>query len=127
MLAIGTLTIDEGTITWYSKDEIYFEKSRQTLIGKINQGLFKFRNKICIFLSAAQMSLVVFALENIFVVLQSLNSIQAGTKLSRGFKEKDKGKEEPIEKPKEITHLLFVIHGIAQKLWENSVIKNAEE
>jgi hypothetical protein len=50
----------------------------------------------------------------------------------RGFKDKEKDKDkikepESEEKPIEITHVVFVIHGIAQKLYENSIIKNAEE
>ncbi len=41
---------------------------------------------------------------------------------------KQKSKEnESDDKNIEITHLVFVVHGIAQKLYENSVVKNCEE
>jgi phospholipase DDHD1 len=52
--------------------------------------------------------------------------IQAGVKIKRGYKEKSK-EAELEEKPKEIGHLVFVVHGIAQKLYENSIVKNCEE
>jgi hypothetical protein len=50
-----------------------------------------------------------------------------GTKIRRGFREKGKDPDVEEKKPKEITHVVFVIHGIAQKLYENSIIKNADE
>jgi len=87
---ISSLTIEEGTIVWYSKDDIYLEKNKLGLIDIMTNSLFsKLRNK------------------------------NPGIRLKRGWK--DNSKEESSKKPKEITHLIFVVHGIAQKLYENSV------
>lgn len=61
-----------------------------------------------------------------FLVTKILYFIKAGIKIRRGLKEKHK-ESDSEEKLPEITHLVFVIHGIAQKLYENSVIKNCEE
>ena len=45
--AIGTLSLDEGVVTWYSKDEIFWEKSKLSILDKMQLGISKFRNKIC--------------------------------------------------------------------------------
>ena len=45
--AIGSLTIDDGTITWYSKDEVFWEKNKLSIYDKLQLGISKFRNKFC--------------------------------------------------------------------------------
>lgn len=66
----------------------------------------------------------------------NLGLLQAGSKIKRGFrpkekessKEKDKEKESKSEeKPGDVTHLVFVIHGIAQKLFTNNIVKKCDE
>lgn len=92
---ISTLQFDDGVINWYSKDEVFWEKTKLSMNYFITR-ISNFKNKY------------------------------AGVKIRRGLKEKHK--ESDLEdKPHGITHLIFVIHGIAQKLYENSVIKNCED
>ncbi len=43
---ISSLTIEEGTVVWYSKDDIYLEKNKLGLIDIMTNSLFsKLRNK----------------------------------------------------------------------------------
>ena len=49
-----------------------------------------------------------------------------GTRIKRGWKS-TKLKEDGDGKFKEATHLIFVVHGIAQKLYEHSIIKACDE
>ncbi len=49
-------------------------------------------------------------------------------KIKRGFrhpKSKDTGEHD--DKYQEVTHLVFVVHGIAQKMYENGIVKNCDE
>ncbi len=49
-------------------------------------------------------------------------------KIKRGFRHpKVKETSEQEEKYQEVTHLVFVVHGIAQKMYENGIVKNCEE
>jgi hypothetical protein len=96
-LAICSITIDEGTISWYSKNEIYLEKKNKSVIDKMQHSLSKLRNKII-----------------------------KGIRVRRGWKSL-KIKEDGDGKYKEATHLIFVVHGIAQKLYEHSIVKACDE
>lgn len=51
----------------------------------------------------------------------------SGTKIKRGYVDKKESGTDMDDKPREITHLVFVVHGIAQKLYENSIVKSCEE
>lgn len=48
-------------------------------------------------------------------------------RIKRGMKQKYRDTEPAEEKEQEITHLVFVVHGIAQKMYENGIVKNCEE
>ena len=94
---MNSLNIDEiGTISWYSKDEVYWEKKNKSVIDEMRHGFSKFRNKI------------------------------KGMRIKRGWKS-TRLKDDGDGKFKEATHLIFVVHGIAQKLYENSILKCADE
>ncbi|CAF0849369.1 unnamed protein product [Brachionus calyciflorus] len=95
---VGSLQFSDGVINWYSKDEVFWEKTKLNMINLFTsfKQLANFKNKY------------------------------SGVKIRRGVKEKHRESDHD-EKPQEITHLIFVIHGIAQKLYENSVIKNCED
>jgi hypothetical protein len=93
---LSSINIDEGTISWYSKDELYWEKKNMSVIDKMQHGFSKLRNKI------------------------------KGNRIKRGWKSV-KLKEDGDGKFKQITHLVFVVHGIAQKLYEHSIIKACDE
>jgi len=55
-------------------------------------------------------------------------SFEDGMKIKRGFRHpKVKETSEQEEKYQEVTHLVFVVHGIAQKMYENGIVKNCEE
>jgi phospholipase DDHD1 len=95
VLAIGTLSFEDCVVSWYSKEDVYVEDRKPTLIYK-SMSLFKIKSKM------------------------------PGKRICRGFREKHKDNNMD-EKPSEITHLVFVVHGIAQKLYENSIVKNCEE
>lgn len=49
-----------------------------------------------------------------------------GVRIKRGLKNKVKDTE-PEEKPQDVTHLVFVVHGIAQKMYENGIVKNCKD
>lgn len=103
-------------MTWYSKDEVCWEKNKMSILEKVNFGFSKFRNKM------------------------------NGMKIKRGLKpprpsksENDlltemashcqlgQANENALPREQEITHLVFVVHGIAQRMYEGGIIKNAED
>ena len=43
---VGSINIEEGVVTWYSKDEVCWEKNKMSLIEKMNFGFSKFRSKM---------------------------------------------------------------------------------
>lgn len=99
---VGSVNIEEGVVTWYSKDEVCWEKNKMSLIEKMNFGISKFRSKM------------------------------SGMKIKRGLKVKtpkssENDSADNEEKEQEITHLVFVIHGIAQKMYENGIVKNCDD
>ncbi len=42
---VGSVNLEQGVVTWYGKDDVYWEKNKMSLIEKMNFGLSKFRNK----------------------------------------------------------------------------------
>ena len=82
-IALATLNIEEGTIIWYSKDEVYWERNNLSVFDKMQLTLLKLRKKI------------------------HFNRISRGIELFT---------HERDNQSKNITHLVFVVHGIAQKL-----------
>ncbi len=41
----GSVNLEQGVVTWYGRDDVYWEKNKMSLIEKVNFGLSKFRNK----------------------------------------------------------------------------------
>lgn len=60
-------------------------------------------------------------------LLKSKSKLSSGTKIKRGYVDKKENGTDMDDKPREITHLVFVVHGIAQKLYENSIVKSCED
>lgn len=87
-----TLDIDEGTVIWYTKDEVYFEKNNMTVMDKMHLTFMKLRKKIHF------------------------------DRIHRGYLCPDFTYDHATHS-KEITHLVFVIHGIAQKLDRSKIYK----
>lgn len=95
---IASINLDEGTVNWYSKNEIYWEKNKMSMKDNLKNLINRFNNK-------------------------------SGIRVVRGWKtvkQKDSNAEGD-GKFTEVTHLVFVVHGIAQKLYENSIVKCCDE
>ena len=85
----------EGTVIWYSKDEIFIQKSKTNLIEIMHSKLSKLKHKIKI------------------------------NRIRRCIKHAEDVPDENYQnmKLKEVTHLVFVVHGVAQKLQKNKIIE----
>ena len=106
--ALESINIEEGVVTWYSKDEVCWEKSKMSILEKVNFGFSKFRNKM-----------------NGVKIKRGLKLKSSLTKSENDLLDVNSG--EAFNREQEITHLIFVVHGIAQRMYEGSVIKNAED
>lgn len=60
---------------------------------------------------------------NTLIIIYLCNDLAVGTRLRRGYVH-----EAAIDdKPEDITHLVFVIHGIGQKMNQGNIIKRCAE
>ncbi|RNA34157.1 Phospholipase [Brachionus plicatilis] len=114
-----------NAITKEIKTQIFFKKARKNFMHNKSFFFVKLKNlKFTPQRSGLHRSeiLSTFDINN----ERSKSFTKTGVKIRRGQKEKHK-ESDSEEKLPEITHLVFVVHGIAQKLYENSVIKNCED
>jgi len=89
------MTIDEGIVIWYSKENVYLERKNISVIDKMHSSILKLRKKL-----------------------------NPEDRISKCFKENI---IEHSIKNQEITHLIFVIHGIAQKVNREKIFKDCEK
>ena len=43
--AISSIAIEEGIVSWYSKDDVYLERNKINIFNKINLPILKLRKK----------------------------------------------------------------------------------